>query len=88
MAARGKALAALSGGAASVARPAAEVASLLASRAEPLEIAVVNGPSATVVSGAEEALAALGAGAARRGSARARVAIGYAAHSAACRAGP
>ncbi|MFF3868874.1 type I polyketide synthase [Micromonospora sp. NPDC001898] len=66
------------GGMASVGLSPDETGGLLSRR---LEIAAVNGPRSTVVSGDLEELAALLAGCARRGVRTRRLPIGYAAHS-------
>ncbi|MET9403977.1 acyltransferase domain-containing protein, partial [Kitasatospora sp. NPDC002965] len=81
---RSRAILALSGagGMASVALPAAEVGERIAAWGERLSVAVVNGPSATVVSGEPEALAELVAGY-RAEDVRARlIPVDYASHSA------
>ncbi|WP_304441522.1 type I polyketide synthase [Kitasatospora sp. MBT63] len=81
---RSRAILALSGkgGMASVALSAAEVAERIAAWGERLSVAVVNGPSATVVSGEPEALAELVAGY-RAEEVRARlIPVDYASHSA------
>jgi acyl transferase domain-containing protein/NADP-dependent 3-hydroxy acid dehydrogenase YdfG len=80
---RSRALADLAGtGAmASVPRPAGEVAERLGGLPGPAGVAAVNGPSATVVSGAPEAVDALVAGYVAEGVRARRVAVDYASHS-------
>ncbi|WUG38143.1 SDR family NAD(P)-dependent oxidoreductase [Kitasatospora sp. NBC_00458] len=81
---RSRAILALSGagGMASVALPAAEVGERITAWDDRLSVAVVNGPSATVVSGEPEALAELVAGY-RAEDVRARlIPVDYASHSA------
>ncbi|MFD0279946.1 acyltransferase domain-containing protein, partial [Kitasatospora sp. NPDC127111] len=81
---RSRAILALSGlgGMASIALPAAEVAARIEAWGDRLSVAVVNGPSATVVSGEPEALAGLVAGY-QSEEVRARlIPVDYASHSA------
>ncbi|MCR6488424.1 SDR family NAD(P)-dependent oxidoreductase [Amycolatopsis sp. OK19-0408] len=80
---RSQALAELTGtgGMVSVARPAARVAELLEPWGDALDVAALNGPSATVVSGAPEALDALLEACAAAGIRARRVPVGYASHS-------
>jgi acyl transferase domain-containing protein/short-subunit dehydrogenase involved in D-alanine esterification of teichoic acids len=83
VASRSRALVELTGtgGMVSVALPAARVAALIEPWGDALDVAALNGPSATVVSGAPEVLdALLEACAAARVRAR-RVPVGYASHS-------
>ncbi|MET8044687.1 type I polyketide synthase, partial [Micromonospora sp. NPDC005215] len=81
---RSQALAALTGGAgmASVTLPAAEVRDRLGRWAGRLSVATVNGPSSTVVSGADDALDELLAECEAEGVRARRVPVDYASHSA------
>ncbi|WP_158264197.1 type I polyketide synthase [Amycolatopsis sp. CA-126428] len=80
---RSRALAELTGtgGMVSVALPAARVAELLEPWGDALDVAALNGPSATVVSGAPEALGALLEACAAAGIRARRVPVDYASHS-------
>ena len=81
---RSRALAALAGrgGMMSVEEPAARVRERLATWAERLAVATVNGPAATVVSGDLDALAELAAACAAEGVRTKAVPVEYASHSA------
>ncbi|WP_347280130.1 SDR family NAD(P)-dependent oxidoreductase [Frankia sp. CcI49] len=70
------------GGMASVALPAGEVEALLAAQAGGLEVAAVNGPSATTVAGPPEALADLLARWEHEGVRARRLPVDYASHTA------
>ncbi|WP_405649594.1 type I polyketide synthase [Streptomyces sp. NBC_00019] len=84
VAARGRVVGSLAGrGAmASVALPAAEVEGQLAERGGEIGVAAVNGPSATVIAGACDAVEDYLAHCARQGVRARRVPIAYASHSA------
>ncbi len=80
---RSRALAELAGtgGMVSVALPAARVAALIEPWGDALDVAALNGPSATVVSGAPEVLGALIEACAAAGIRARRVPVDYASHS-------
>ncbi|MFF2192597.1 type I polyketide synthase [Streptomyces sp. NPDC058157] len=80
---RSRALGAIAGrgGMVSVARPAAEVAALIADRSEVLAVATVNGPASTVVAGETGALEELLAACERDGVRARRIPVDYASHS-------
>ncbi|MEU3911585.1 type I polyketide synthase [Streptomyces sp. NPDC029721] len=80
---RSRALGAIAGrgGMVSVARPAAEVAALIADRSEVLAVATVNGPASTVVAGETSALEELLAACERDGVRARRIPVDYASHS-------
>ncbi|MFF4371362.1 type I polyketide synthase [Streptomyces sp. NPDC001594] len=80
---RSRALGAIAGrgGMVSVARPAAEVAALIADRSDVLAVATVNGPASTVVAGGTEALEELLAACERDGVRARRIPVDYASHS-------
>ncbi|WP_420543184.1 type I polyketide synthase [Streptomyces katrae] len=80
---RSRALGAIAGrgGMVSVSRPAAEVAALIADRADVLAVATVNGPASTVVAGETTALEELLAACERDGVRARRIPVDYASHS-------
>ena len=70
------------GAMASVSRPAAEMAELLAARGDDISIAAINGPRSVVVTGAPQALDGLVAGLVAEGVRARVIAVDYASHSA------